>query len=260
MATRTAISEFREKIKENHILEAISNLKKSSWKRSRDSKDYDLIYEGEPYPPKEILREAYRVATGKGPRRFPGGYRTNDIFIELGFTIGDKKDKKVADLKAFQSFGRRYDRVAKDETSDDLEEIRKKSVGETTKKALIEARLGQGRFRDQVLQTWDFRCCVTDSTILEAIRASHIKPWRKSDDQERLDPCNGLPLIANLDALFDKGLITFGLNGDLQVSDQLDADERKLLGCDERQKLRKIPGKRTAKYLEYHRKSIFVVL
>lgn len=126
----------------------------------------------------------------------------------------------------------------------------------TTKEALAQARVGQGAFRDRVLQIWSLRCCITGSTTLEAIRASHIKPWRKSDDQERLDPYNGLPLIATLDALFDKGLITFDLNDNLQVSDQLNSDERKLLGLGRRRLIRQ-PHKRTGEYLEYHRNSIF---
>ena len=58
----------------------------------------------------------------------------------------------------------------------------------------------------QVLKIWGNRCCVTGSTTLDAIRASHIKPWRRSSNQERLDPYNGLPLVATLDALFDAGM------------------------------------------------------
>ena len=139
----------------------------------------------------------------------------------------------------------------------DLKEIMDKPVDATTKKALFDARVGQGRFRDRVLQRWGSRCCVTGSTTTEAIRASHIKPWRDSADRERLDANNGLPLLATLDELFDKGLITFSSEGDLLVSQQLDANEKVLLGLDERKLLRP-PGRRTAEYLTYHRISIFL--
>ena len=37
--------------------------------------------------------------------------------------------------------------------------------------------------------------------------ASHIKPWRVSNNNERLDVYNGLLLLPNLDKLFDKGYI-----------------------------------------------------
>ena len=127
----------------------------------------------------------------------------------------------------------------------------------TTREARANARVGQGQFREDVLKIWGSRCCVTGSTTTEAIRASHIKSWQDSDDPERLDPFNGLPLIATLDALFDRGLITFSPDGKLVVSNQLSASERKLLDLDGRQ-LRRRPDIRTEKYLACHRKSIFL--
>ncbi len=138
----------------------------------------------------------------------------------------------------------------------DLKAILARPVGATTQKALADARVGQGAFRDQVLQIWGSRCCVTGSRTLDAIRASHIKPWRNSDDRERLDPYNGLPLIATLDALFDKGLVAFSPDGELLVSSRLNANEKELLGLDRRHLIRQ-PDNRTASYLAYHRKSIF---
>ena len=103
---------------------------------------------------------------------------------------------------------------------------------------LAKARVGQGTFRAQILAIWDSRCCVTSSTTLDAIRASHIKPWRDSNDNERLDPNNGLPLIATLDALFDAGLITFADDGKLVVSERIEDYEKELLGIVGRQLVR----------------------
>jgi hypothetical protein len=154
------------------------------------------------------------------------------------------------------------DNLARPQTSHssvvpDLKSILAKRDAATTKEALANARVGQGTFRAQVLQIWDSQCCVTGSTTLDAIRASHIKPWRDSNNQERLDPNNGLPLIATLDALFDAGLITFAADGKLLVSTRLDATEKKLLGLAGRQLVRQ-PNDHAAGYLEYHRESIFV--
>jgi hypothetical protein len=56
---------------------------------------------------------------------------------------------------------------------------------------------------------WEKRCTVTCCATLETIRASHIKPWWMATNEERLDPGNGLPLVATVDTLFDAGLITF---------------------------------------------------
>lgn len=139
----------------------------------------------------------------------------------------------------------------------DLNEIREKYHDKTTQDTFVAARLGQGQFRADVLQRWGFRCCITGSTTQEAIIASHIKPWKDSNNDERRDPDNGLPLIATVDKLFDQGLVTFSSDGDLLVSQKLDANEKALLGLDGRKLLRS-PSRRTAQYLAYHRTSIFL--
>ena len=139
----------------------------------------------------------------------------------------------------------------------DMKSILAGRADTTTKEALAHARVGQGRFRSEVMKLWGSRCCVTGTRIRDAIRASHIKPWRNSTDQERLDPNNGLPLIATLDALFDAGLIAFESGGKLLISTRVVAAERNRLGltaC----KLERKPSGQTAKYLAYHRQHVFV--
>ena len=112
----------------------------------------------------------------------------------------------------------------------DVEAIKAdESLTHTTRDALISARVGQGEFRRQVLKAWDCRCAATGCSVVEIIRASHIKPWRDSVNSERLDPNNGLPLIATLDALFDVGLISFDLDGTLLCSALLPESERERL-------------------------------
>ena len=139
----------------------------------------------------------------------------------------------------------------------DLKSVLAGRTDTTTKEALAHARVGQGRFRNEVIKLWGSRCCVTGARIRDAIRASHIKPWRNSTDQDRLDPNNGLPLIATLDALFDAGLINFESDGKLLISRQVDAGERNRLGLTAR-KLERKPSGQTAKYLAYHRQHVFV--
>jgi hypothetical protein len=136
----------------------------------------------------------------------------------------------------------------------DMNELLDRNIDSTTKEALINARVGQGRFRSDLLRLWDGRCAVTGSMTPEVLRASHIKPWRLSSDAERLDPNNGLPLVANLDALFDKGLISFARSGRLLVSPRIVQSERQLLGLETDQyELRKPPDTKTAEYLKDHR-------
>lgn len=102
----------------------------------------------------------------------------------------------------------------------------------TDMEALILARRGQGRFRDDLLDIWK-GCAVTGIRQTQVLRASHIKPWRESNDFERLDPNNGLLLNALLDALFDRGLISFNSEGKLLVSGTISIAERQRLQIDQ---------------------------
>jgi hypothetical protein len=113
----------------------------------------------------------------------------------------------------------------------DLGNVRRdQSVDETMRRRLVDARLGQGRFRRQVLIRWQRRCVVTDCALEDVLRAAHIKPWCISDNDERLNPANGLLLTANFDALFDRCLISFEDDGRMLVSNSVLASERELLG------------------------------
>lgn len=147
-------------------------------------------------------------------------------------------------------------RTADGKLTEDLRAIGRQKIDSTTKEALVNTRVGQGLFRSQVLKAWGNRCAVTRSATLDAIRASHIKPWRSSSNDERLDPDNGLPLVASFDALFDAGLISFDLNGKMLVSSILSAAERSIFSIIER-KLEGAPSKATAEFLSYHHKNVF---
>jgi hypothetical protein len=138
----------------------------------------------------------------------------------------------------------------------DPQEIAGAALPSTTRTALIEARLGEGRYRRQLLETWKGMCAVTGCTLQAALRASHSKPWRARDDAERLDPDNGLLLVATLDALFDAGLIAFADDGTMLVSHAVSAAEREMLGLPAA--LRRAPTRKQARYLQHHRERLFM--
>jgi putative restriction endonuclease len=71
------------------------------------------------------------------------------------------------------------------------------------------------------MSIWKGRCAVTGTNVAALLRASHIKPWRVSDNGERLDPENGLLLVANLDAAFDARLVSFRDEGTILSSPNL---------------------------------------
>ncbi len=91
-----------------------------------------------------------------------------------------------------------------------LEPARKFAIpsGPTEKKAITRVRRGQQFFRQTILNSYAIRCCITGIAIPDLLVASHIKPWNRCSDKERLDPRNGLCLSSLHDAAFDIGLIT----------------------------------------------------
>lgn len=129
-------------------------------------------------------------------------------------------------------------------------------IPETEKVALISARRGQGRFKENVFRI-ERACRVTKVDRIEHLIASHTKPWRDSSHEERLDGENGFLLTPTIDHLFDKGFISFEDGGRLIVSSVADAKSLKRMGIDTAQKVNVggfSEGQR--KYLEFHRDNV----
>lgn len=118
----------------------------------------------------------------------------------------------------------------------------------------ITARIGQGRFRAALLQLHG-RCAVTGVATRTVLRAAHIHRWVDCADTPaaRLDLENGLLLTANLDALFEAGLITFDDDGLITISSRLDADAQKSLGIHAHMRLYRTPSPMQRMYLQKHR-------
>src|SRR5690606_1677856 len=103
------------------------------------------------------------------------------------------------------------------------------TIPETTKKALVLARVGQGQFRANVLKV-EKRCRITGATNPEYLRASHVKPWRDASNSERLDPENGLMLTPDVDFPFDRGFVTFENSGKALLSPVADLESIRRMG------------------------------
>ena len=130
-----------------------------------------------------------------------------------------------------------------------------KTLKKTEQESIIKSRIGQGKFREELIKLWN-SCSVTGVKDVTVLKASHIKPWRKCTNEERLDPYNGLLLIPNLDTLFDSGLITFSNRGEIILSTRIDAHDAKLLSATKSLQLRNMHYE-LKKYLKYHRDNIF---
>lgn len=125
----------------------------------------------------------------------------------------------------------------------------------TSKKEMLDIRVGQYRFRKLVMSYWNNKCAVTGTKHF--LTAGHIKPWKDSDDAERLDVFNGLSFSPVYDKAFDKGFISFDNNGKIIISKKLEA-EAHLLGVSPEDKLSSQLNFLHHKYLTWHRENILV--
>lgn len=136
------------------------------------------------------------------------------------------------------------------------------------------ARVGQHRFAKGVLSNHLNRCvfCGLSGHIggvrrRRMLTASHIKPWRDSNNDERLDTRNGLTACPTHDVAFDTGLLTVdnqlriqyssGVEGDFATESPLRAALGKPPVFD---KLLLPPAavKPDFAYLDWHRERVFV--
>lgn len=76
-----------------------------------------------------------------------------------------------------------------------------------TREVIIKQRINQNVFRAMILNNYRTRCAITGIDIPELLIASHIIPWAK-DEENRLNPSNGICLSALYDKAFDQGLIS----------------------------------------------------
>ena len=86
-----------------------------------------------------------------------------------------------------------------------LEIEARKFEGDLEKIQLTKSRRGQGIFKANV-RLIENHCSITGVNNIKHLRASHIKPWAASDNDEKLDGFNGLLLSPHVDHLFDRGL------------------------------------------------------
>ena len=75
------------------------------------------------------------------------------------------------------------------------------------RETFVKTRVNQKFFRNTILSSYNFRCCITGIGNTELLISSHIVPW-SVDVKNRVNPRNGLCLNALHDKAFDKGLIT----------------------------------------------------
>jgi len=139
----------------------------------------------------------------------------------------------------------------------DIKEIK----GETIIRE-VKTRVNQFVFRQMVLGNYESKCAITGIDIPQLLVASHIVPWSK-DENERLNPENGICLSALYDKAFDKGLIGINTNYEIVLSHELKKKKDTTFFANsfaliEKQKINNPLGYFPRKqFLEYHLDTIF---
>jgi hypothetical protein len=87
---------------------------------------------------------------------------------------------------------------------------------ETTKKILNSIRLNTSALKALALSRDNYKCLLCGIHDEKLLVCSHIKPWKTNDG--RLDLNNVLTLCSLHDALFDRGYISFDINGNINFS------------------------------------------
>lgn len=139
-----------------------------------------------------------------------------------------------------------------DNTVNEIEVIKNdKTLTVLEKESIILSRVGQGKFRDELIKLWK-GCAISKFEDSRFLIASHIKPWNKSTNVEKTDKYNGLLLLPTYDKLFDLGFISFDYDGKIIISKSLKNFDKLTIHDNI-----VIPIKNENRiYLEYHRAEI----
>ena len=131
------------------------------------------------------------------------------------------------------------------------------AFSKTEIEAVVKQRVGQSFLKDKVYNLRK-ECEITHIRNKKLLIASHIKPWSKSNDNERLDMDNILLLSPLYDKLFDKGFISFDNNGHIIVSKKLDEWDKKIIFKEIKEDNIKINiTRKMNNYMEFHRTHVF---
>jgi hypothetical protein len=160
--------------------------------------------------------------------------------------IGSEFDAAAGSVSVFE------DSIADEEQQRIFDD---RTISTTERQQLVKSRVGQGLYRSRV-ELIEQGCRLTGVTDRRFLRASHIKPWAKSTNQEKLDGYNGLLLSPHVDHLFDKGFLSFNDLGHPLFSGFMPQELRGLWGLISAKQAAPL-NRQQALYMAYHRELVF---
>lgn len=125
----------------------------------------------------------------------------------------------------------------------------------TERSGLVTSRVGQGAYRKRIIHRWEYQCAVTKFNKLEILIASHIVPWSKATDTERLDVHNGILFSPVYDALFDRNLISFDNRGKVLLSESIESSAYEKIGVTGKEIIQTL-SQFNLEYLDRHREKL----
>ena len=195
------------------------------------------------------------------------GIIPNSDLIKKGYKVAKVDNNKISNsedsiiintTEKFLAFiNSDYRKMYEDSVLAEIEAVKSSSTLSITEKtSIVQSRVGQGTFRQNLIDYWG-GCAVTGFRMTDILVASHIKPWKDSRNNERLDVFNGLLLSPNYDKLFDRGYLTFNLKGKIEYSKILSQNDKLLLGLKDGVVLKCVDERHKA-YLKYHNEKCFI--
>jgi hypothetical protein len=210
-----------------------------------------------PIKPKEFIDQIRPLLAQKYAPLQPNGNGLQGIYLtEISKPLGELLTVlSRADLSSIQEeLSPLQDYESEYEIKLEIEA--RKLDGDLEKIQLTKSRRGQGIFKANV-RLVETHCRITGVSNIKHLRASHIKPWSVSDNDEKLDGYNGLLLSPHVDHLFDRGFISFKDSGNILVSPELNPRVLAQWSIRSDQNVGKFKPEQ-GEYLDYHRESVFL--
>jgi len=228
----------------------------SNWSKEGWYVEVEFVELKNPFKPKDFMEKIRPLLANKYAPLQENGSGLQGIYLtEISSKFGELLELlSRADLPQIQ-----HDLAPlPDDESEyeiNLEITARKLDGDLEKIQLTKSRRGQGIFKANV-RLVENHCRITGVTNIKHLRASHIKPWSESNNEEKLDGYNGLLLSPHVDHLFDRGFISFKDTGEILVSKELNLTILDQWSIHSDQNVGTFKPNQ-CEYLEFHRDVIF---